>query len=50
MICDRCGELIERGDPVERRDIPGESLGGATVVMHGVLCRRPTTQTYPAQQ
>jgi hypothetical protein len=44
MICGRCDEPIRRGQLYTKYDIPGASLGGATVYRHVKRCKRVPTQ------
>ncbi|MFG2425047.1 hypothetical protein ACGFWD_39300 [Streptomyces sp. NPDC048448] len=45
MICGRCDEPIRPGQQYSMHDIPGASLGGATVHRHLALCKRMPIQT-----
>ncbi|MGW2720870.1 hypothetical protein [Streptomyces sp. NPDC001492] len=50
MMCDRCSEPIQRGEPYEEIPIDRPTGAGVTVVLHKRLCARPESQTAPVDR
>lgn len=50
MMCDRCGEPIRQGEKFTTYTKTSASGGGTTVTLHGRLCVKPPTQTYPSRR
>lgn len=48
MMCDRCGEPIQRGEKAKTYPIDSASGGGRAATIHQRPCRKPPTQTYPS--
>jgi hypothetical protein len=49
MMCDRCGEPIQRGEKTKTHAIDSASGGGRTAIIHQRPCRKLPTQTYPSR-
>lgn len=49
MTCDRCGRQIQTGEKFTRYTKTSASGVGITVTLHGRLCKKPPTQTYPSR-
>jgi hypothetical protein len=49
MICDRCGQPVQRGEATRTYPIDSASGGGRTATIHQRPCKKPPTQTYPSR-
>lgn len=50
MTCDHCGRPIQTGEKFSTYTKASASGGGGTVTLHRELCKKPPTQTYPADR